>query len=188
MENKQILSESQGYDSPEAWLLTEYCQHARTARQIAGTVGVTPETIRNWLKQYNIKVRPRGGYVKSCPRAVDLMWQLDTAQMTAREIADRVQCTPTHVRTMARRYGLAFRRLRWPVRCAWCGRVANYSPIEGSHGICPECSERVMAGISLKNEQNPRKNRATQIPSTTARVSNPRSPEEARASNEGRGR
>ncbi len=27
----------------------------------------------------------------------------------------------------------------YPVICAWCGSVCNYSTIMGSHGICQPC-------------------------------------------------
>ena len=30
----------------------------------------------------------------------------------------------------------------FPVYCAWCGRVCNYSTIMGSHGICKPCQAK----------------------------------------------
>ena len=38
----------------------------------------------------------------------------------------------------------------FPVFCAWCGGVCNYSTIMGSHGICRPC--RVKAEKEIKDQ------------------------------------
>jgi len=33
---------------------------------------------------------------------------------------------------------------RYPVMCAWCGRLVGWSIVEHSHSICRECSEQLI--------------------------------------------
>jgi len=38
---------------------------------------------------------------------------------------------------------------RYPVMCAWCGRLVDWSNVKNSYGMCDECSEKFRAEASL---------------------------------------
>ncbi len=107
MENRQAIAESQGYADPYTWLCTEYWTHGKSLPEIAGPVGLTGRCILNWMKEYGISRRGKGG---GKSRYLPKILALDTSEMTAFEIAAAVGCTLRCVWMLARRYGLEYRR------------------------------------------------------------------------------
>lgn len=41
----------------------------------------------------------------------------------------------------------------YPVLCAWCHSVIEYTTVEGSHGICPECAVTLLQQSDQQRER-----------------------------------
>gem|GEM_PF-3808907 len=39
---------------------------------------------------------------------------------------------------------------QYPVICAWCKQIIRYSTVQGSHGICEDCKNKMLAELKKK--------------------------------------
>ena len=45
---------------------------------------------------------------------------------------------------------------RYPVFCAWCGRIIRYASVEHSHGICQDCAAKLLADYKSDQVKDPK--------------------------------
>jgi len=53
--------------------------------------------------------------------------------------------------------------VKYPVICAWCGKVTGWSVAKRSHSICRECSERLLIEAPLFARQEKTKNERQEL-------------------------
>lgn len=118
MEDEYTLAKDLGYTGPTDWLRSEYWGNGRSSADIAEDIGVTKETILNWLHRHKVPVRPRGGrnakpgYSK-CLAALRKIPNLE--QYTAQQLAEMTGFCRSTIHYAAARYGLKIAKRNPPI-------------------------------------------------------------------------
>jgi len=116
----------------ENWLQEQYHTKGRSTVDIAGELGVSPNTISNWIESHGIEKKSLSDALQTPPeyKYQDEDWlrsKYRGEELRASEIAEGFDCTPSTIRRWMQKHGIESRpRPSGPDSACWKGGKPTY--------------------------------------------------------------